>query len=56
MTSFKMSAEDELILDALREAYGTEISGEAIRRGLRAAAAAEGIAIDTLDGETAAAA
>jgi hypothetical protein len=55
VTSFNMQPHDELVLDALRQAYGTEIVGEAIRQALRDAAASRGIDIAHLGQEAAAA-
>lgn len=55
VTSFKLKPEDELVLDALRESYGTEVTGEAIRRALHEAAIGRGIDVDRLSEEAAAA-
>lgn len=44
-----MRPQDELLLDALREAYGTAAVAEVMRRGLRAAAEVEGIDISQFE-------
>lgn len=51
-----MRPEDELLLDALRTAYGATAVAEVMRRGLRVAAAAEGIDLEKLTQEANAAA
>lgn len=55
VTSFGMQPQDELLLDALRSAYGTNLTGEAIRLALRDAADKRGIDVNALGQETAAA-
>jgi len=56
MTSFELSREDKLLLDALVARTGATSKREAIVTGLRRYAAAEGISIDDLDQEDRAAA
>jgi len=55
VTSFGMQLEDEMILDALRAEYGTHLTGEAIRRAMREAAAVRGIDVDHIARRAAAA-
>ena len=49
-----MRPQDELLLDALRDAYGASAVAEVMRRGLRVAAEAEGIDISQFEPEAAA--
>lgn len=56
MTSFELSREDKLLLDALVARTGAKSKREAIVTGLRRYAAAEGISIDDLHQEDRAAA
>lgn len=51
-----MRPQDELVLDALRDTYGTRLTGEAIRRALRDAARSKGIDVEALTREDRAAA
>jgi hypothetical protein len=56
-TSFKFkSREDELVLEALREAYGVRNNQDAILLALHAAAKAQGIDVKAPEAEEAAAA
>lgn len=48
-----MQPNDELVLDALRRSYKTELTGETIRRALRDAARVQGIDIEHLAQEAA---
>lgn len=54
VTSWTMRPQDELLLDALRDAYGASAVAEVMRRSLRAAAEAEGIDISQFEPEAAA--
>lgn len=56
ITSVELGFEDQVVLDALIEFYGAKTKRVAILAGLRRAAIAEGIDIDTLIREARAAA
>lgn len=47
VTSWSMSVEDELLLDALRDHYGTDKVSVALRRSLQFAAEAQGVTVAT---------
>ncbi|MCK9250814.1 MAG: hypothetical protein M0P31_17785 [Solirubrobacteraceae bacterium] len=53
VTSFQLDTSDERLLDLLRQSYGTQVIGQAIREALRDAARSRGIDVEAVDAEAA---